>query len=90
MKKLISVFAAGLLVLAFAAPVAADTVVDGNATIPTEEAWQQPDSGFIAVCTYPGDKASNWLINGFGGKCASTGGKLKILPEAALKGMIKS
>jgi hypothetical protein len=92
MKKLISLFAAGLLVAAFAAPVAADTEVIGNSTEKIPVAFYdqvQPDADFIAVCFYAGDKASNWLINGFGGSCLNTGGVIKVLPVEALTGMIK-
>ena len=96
MKKIIAIASASLLALAFAAPVAADTVVDGNVTeklVPAASTYE----GFIAVCTYPGDKASNWLVNGGGLKCIEgtspnspdgRPGMLKVLPEAALGGMI--
>ena len=95
MKKLIALASAGLLALAFAAPVAADTFVDGNLT---EKADVRGDSldGYILVCTYPGQKDLNWVVNGQGNGCLTgTGpaadigpGMLKLLPEAALGGMI--
>ena len=91
MKKIIAIASASLLALAFAAPVAADTLVDGNLT---EKAPVRADSpemdGYILVCTYPGDKALNWEVTGGqGGKCINDpDGKLKLLPEAALGGMI--
>jgi len=92
-KKLIAIASAGLLALAFAAPVAAETEVIGNSTEKIPVAFYdqvQPDAEFIAVCFYAGDKASNWLINGFGGGCLNDGGVIKVLPVSALGGMIES
>lgn len=93
MKKIIAIASTALLALAFAAPVAADTTVQGVATEKTADAWLaqvQPDAEFFAVCTYPGDKSANWLINGRGGACLDDPeGTLKVLPISALKAFIK-
>jgi len=98
-KKILAIASTAILALAFAAPVAADTVVDGNVTEklipPSTDATYE---GFIAVCTYPGDKASNWVVEGGGMQCVlgtspnspdGRPGMLKVLPEAALDGFIK-
>ena len=99
MKKVFALGAGALLALAIAAPVAADTVVDGNVTEklipPSTDAIYD---GFVAVCTYPGDKASNWQVFGGGMQCVNgtspnspldeegngIPGKLKVLPEDGL------
>jgi len=91
-KKIIAIASASLLALAFAAPVMADTEVIGNSTEKIPVAFYdqiQPDAEFVAVCFYAGDKASNWLINGFGQGCLNDGGVIKVLPVAAIGGMIK-
>ena len=93
MKKIIAIASASLLALAFAAPVMADTEVIGNSTEKIPVAFYdqiQPDAEFVAVCFYAGDKASNWLIDSFGGKCLNDGGVIKVLPVSALGGMIES
>lgn len=93
MRKVFALASAALLALAFAAPVAADTTVEGVATERTADAWLaqvQPDAEYFAVCTYPGNKSANWLINGYGGACLNDPeGTLKVLPIAALKAFIK-
>jgi len=94
MKKLIALASASILALAFAAPVAADTFVDGNYApdAPKDEGGTVivvPD-GFIAVCHIPGDKDANKFITGTGWGCVENlGGIVKLLPVSALGGMIK-
>lgn len=97
MKKVLTMAAGVLLTLSIAAPALADTVVDGNVTeklVPPASSYD----GFVAVCVYPNDKASNWQVFGGGLQCIEgtspnspegRPGMLKVLPEAALSGFIK-